>query len=346
MKPIAIHANKTKFTLRWLKYCEDESIPYIKVNCHDSNIIGILKDCSGLMWHWSYEFYKDRLYARQLLTSLKLLRIEVFPDFWGTLFFDDKIGQKYLFEAMNAPVAPTYVFYDKESAINWAKNTDYPKVFKLRTGAGSQNVQLIESFRKAAKKINVAFSRGFNSENKFNRLKDGFFRYLRKKNKANLTSLLKTIFRCLIPRYDEKFIPKEKGYVYFQDFLPNNPNDTRLIVLGHRCFGLRRFNRRNDFRASGSGLLDFDPIKIDKRAVQIAFRIADKLQAKSLALDFLFDQNGNPVITEMSYVFPLDDFSDNCPGYWDSNFKWHEGKQNLSHLMVDDLVSLIKGHTH
>ena len=44
-----------------------------------------------------------------------------------------------------------------------------------------------------------------------------------------------------------------KDYVYFQKFLPNNKYDIRIVVIGDRAFGFIRYNRENDFRASGSG---------------------------------------------------------------------------------------------
>jgi hypothetical protein len=60
--------------------------------------------------------------------------------------------------------------------------------------------------------------------------------------------------RILIPKENEKYSPTEKGYVYFQDFISGSLYDASLIVVGNRCFGLRRYCRNEDFRASGSGL--------------------------------------------------------------------------------------------
>src|SRR6185503_17089802 len=46
------------------------------------------------------------------------------------------------------------------------------------------------------------------------------------------------------------------GYILLQEFLSNNKFDTRVTVIGNRAFAYRRFNRPNDFRASGSGNFD------------------------------------------------------------------------------------------
>ena len=277
------------FTDRWIEYCSLNSIPFIKVNCYDSNIIEILQDCSALMWHWNYEYYQDYLFAKQLLVTLNKLEFKVFPEFWTTFLFDDKLGQKYLFEALNLPIPKTYVFYEKKSAISWAHSIQYPIVFKLRCGAGSQNVQLVSSFSSANKLIKKAFSSGFNSRNNYQIIKDRYLKFNRNKNSNSLYDLIKSIYRLFIPKFDSKVIKREIGYVMFQEFLPNNDFDTRLIILGNRCFGITRFNRKNDFRASGSGFIDYDPWLIDLRAVKISFDLAMKLKTSLLALDYIND---------------------------------------------------------
>jgi hypothetical protein len=51
-------------------------------------------------------------------------------------------------------------------------------------------------------------------------------------------------------------------------------------------------------------------------------------------------ENGNPLVVEISYGFSMVGY-DPCPGYWDNNMQWHEGKFNPYGWMIDDLVSLI-----
>jgi glutathione synthase/RimK-type ligase-like ATP-grasp enzyme len=85
----------------------------------------------------------------------------VFPDFRTAWHFDDKVAQKYLFEAIGAPLVPSYVFFDKQEALRWAELTTFPKVFKLRGGAGSQNVSLVKTKQECIKLIHKAFGKGF-----------------------------------------------------------------------------------------------------------------------------------------------------------------------------------------
>ncbi|WP_175476654.1 hypothetical protein [Syntrophus gentianae] len=146
---IGIHQRTGSFSDKWIEYCTIHKIGFKLVNCYDSDIIYQLKDCAGLMWHWAQYDSKAILFARQLTYSLEHIGKKVFPDSKTCWHFDDKAGQKYLLEAIGSPLVKSYIFYDKEKAIEWANETSFPKVFKLRGGAGSVNVKLVTTSREA-----------------------------------------------------------------------------------------------------------------------------------------------------------------------------------------------------
>ena len=132
----------------------------------------------------------------------------------------------------------------------------------------------------------------------------------------------------------------ERNYAYFQEFLPGNTFDTRITVIGERAFGFRRFNRPGDFRASGSGLIDYDPTKVDSHCVEIAFRVSDSGKFQSMAYDFLYKQ-GKPVICEISYAF-ADWAIHKCPGHWRNDMTWIDGQMWPEEAQVEDFVKLIR----
>ena len=336
---IAIHHRPGSFSDRWIAYCQKEGIDYKIVNCYDSDIIEQLKDCDALMWHHHHSFYKDALFAKQLLYSLEQAGKKVFPNFNTTWHFDDKVGQKYLLEAIGAPLVPSYVFYDKKSATEWASNATYPKVFKLTGGAGAANVSLVRTQCEAMKKINTAFGRGFSQYNRFGSLKDRFSKW--RAGRGSLLSVAKGLGRLVIPTEFAKMHSREKGYVYFQEFIPNNEFDIRIVIVGERAFALKRYVRENDFRASGSGKIEYSKNSIDLRCVEISFEVNKKLNSQSIAYDFVFDENNNPLIVEISYGYDTLVY-DPCPGYWDSNLNWHEGKFKPQEWMVDAIIREIK----
>lgn len=135
-------------------------------------------------------------------------------------------------------------------------------------------------------------------------------------------------------------LPRQKGYILFQEFLPNNAFDTRITVIGDRAFGFIRANRRNDFAASGSGVVIHDPERIDRRCVDVAFRVASRLQTQSLAFDFLFDTENQPRIAEISYCF-LASAVHGCPGHWDRGGRWNPGHCWPEDAILDDFLSAL-----
>lgn len=339
---IAIHIDSihSNFGDRWIARLEELNINVLKVNCFSNNILGDISECDGLMWHW-YQFDpKAMLFAKQLMLSLAQSGKSVFPDPNTSWHFDDKVGQKYLLEAVDAPIVPSHVFYDIKTAKAWLERSSFPLVFKLRGGAASQNVRLVRDKNQALKLVNQAFGRGFSPNDGWGLVMDRLWQLKRDRNFHALYMLLRGLGRLIVPTDLERIMGREKGYLYFQDFLPNNSYDTRVIVIGDRAFGIVRYNRAGDFRASGSGLIEYDKSKIDIRCVQIAFDVNRRLRAQCLAYDFVFDLNENPRIVEISYAF-VERGYDPCPGFWDSDLNWHEGKFNPQEFMVDDFIKSI-----
>lgn len=337
---LAIHPLPNTFSDRWIKYCDEKGIPYKIVNCYSSDIIQQMDDCDALMWNWNQNEYRATLMARQLTISLELRGKKLFPDFKTGWHHDDKVGQKYLLEAIDAPLIKSHVFYYKKEAEEWLDKATFPKVFKLRGGAGSINVKLVRTRAEAQELVNKAFGSGFLQIDGKARLKDKFWVLKRDKNLAAIKGVFKGIGRLFIHTELAKYSQKEKGYIYFQDFAAGNTYDTRLVVIGNRCVGIRRYVRENDFRASGSGIMKHDPELFDKRSIQIAFDITKKLGLQSVAFDFIWD-NDEPKIVEISYTYSMGIAYDTCPGYWDSDLQWHPDKVNLQYYQMEDFLNYL-----
>src|SRR5690554_5683611 len=138
------------------------------------------------MWHHHHWQFKDVLTAKRILFALEHAGVKVFPNFKSGWHFDDKVGQKYLLEAIDAPLVPSYVFYEKQEALDWANSTTYPKVFKLTGGAGSRNVLLVKSKMHCHKLIKKSFGKGFTHSHRSNLIKDDLLRFKKTKNPINL----------------------------------------------------------------------------------------------------------------------------------------------------------------
>lgn len=334
---LAIHFTPGGFSDRWIHYCQQNNIPYKVVDCYNTNIVEDLKDCNALMWHHNHALPKDQLFAKQLMFSLEESGMVVFPDFNTAWHFDDKLGQKYLFETLELPAVKAYAFFSKKEAKKWIETTDLPKVFKLRRGAGSRNVWLVKTKSEAKRLINKAFGRGFRQYDAWGAIKENYNKL--KQGKSTFKKLLKAAAHLIYPLALEKSIGKERGYVYFQDFIPDNDCDIRIIVVQDKAFAIRRNVRKNDFRASGSGLIEYEKHHFSDETVRLAFNMAEKMKSACVGFDFVYD-NGKPMILEVSYGFNKYVY-DSCTGYWDKDLNWHPGEINPYGWMVENVISKV-----
>lgn len=334
---IAIHDSPGGFSDRWLSVCRDRGLPVRKVNCLASDVVAQCKDVDVLLWNFLHGQPREDLLARSVVHALEASGVLVFPNVATSWHYDDKVAQKYLLEAINAPLIPTWVFTSREEALIWIASATWPKVFKLRCGAGSRNVQLVRSRSEAIGLCRRAFGRGFAAS-------AGYFADMRTRlrNTKDRRSFWAKVRRApqvfLNNLMLRRVLPRQRGYVYFQEFLPGNQFDTRITVVGERAFGFIRQNRPGDFRASGSGLPLYERERIDTRCVTIAFNVAKLLGAQSLAFDFLFDANGAPRIGEVSYCYVAEAVHQ-CPGHWDRDLRWVEGRVWPQDAILEDLLA-------
>lgn len=335
---IGIHHKEGSFSERWIEYCEENNINYKVVNAYKSDIVDQLKNCDALMWHHHHGHYKDVISAKPILFALEHAGKRVFPNFRTGWHFDDKVAQKYLLEAVKAPLVPSYVFYDMESASAWARGTTYPKVFKLRGGAGSSNVRLVRSKKQCLKLITTAFGKGFSQFNRFENLKERLREY--REGRGSLLTSLKGIGRLFIPPEFAKLQHREREYVYFQDYIPNNNSDIRVIVIDGKAFALKRLVRQNDFRASGSGNIIYDVKEIPLECIKIAFVVRQHIGSTCICFDFVINENNEYLIVEISYGFAVKPY-DYCEGFWTEDMQFHVGEFNPQGWMVEAVVRSI-----
>lgn len=337
---IAIHHTKKSFSDDWIQYCDNNNIDYKIVNAYSTDIIKDLEDCDAFMWHHHHGNPKDILFAKQLLTSIQSSGKIVFPDINTGWHFDDKVGQKYLLESINAPIVPSYIFYSKKDSATWINSTTFPKVFKLRGGAGAVNVKLVKNKKEAYKLVKKAFNKGFKPSDSWASLNDRILRWTR--GQASFIHVIKGVLKLFFPSEINRKSHNERGYTYFQDFMPGNNHDIRICVVDNKAFGIKRLTRDKDFRASGSGNIVYDKNQLDERCVIIAFEIAKKLKTQSIAFDFIYNKNNEPLIVEISYGFSKDAYY-KCEGYWTDDMQWHEGTNfDYCGWMVESVVNKLK----
>ncbi|MBT0654210.1 glycosyltransferase [Geomobilimonas luticola] len=305
------HANPEQvnsFSRHWIDYFEAQGHEVKVVDVWSSDLMAQLRNVHGFMWRWAHLRGHFQVARRILPVIEREWTIPVFPSQKTCWHYDDKVSQEFLFEAHTIPRPTTWIWFERDRAIRWARSeANYPLVLKLSTGASSVNVILVHTADEAVWWIHRLFNQGIFSLEKRN----GSLEQINSTISSHATSLFNTGFA---PDPGPYFYEYHKGYVLFQKFLPDNAFDTRANIIGNRCFVFRRHNRPNDFRASGSGLLDFDQSAIDQRFIRLAFETARKLGTQSVAIDGMYDGD-RVVVGEVSYTYvawPLHA----CGGYW------------------------------
>ncbi len=325
---------------RWAEAIQAAGHEVRWVDVHRADILEQVRGCQGFMWRWAHFGGMARI-ARRLLPVLENeLGLCVYPDQRTCWHYDDKIAQSYLLESLAVPIPKTWVFYDRQAAISWSQQATYPLVIKLSTGAGSSNVQLVSSVSEAGKWIETMFSRWNTS------LDPGAVRLSLGKRVAAASRLLVSGREPSRLRADHE---PQRGYVLFQEFLSGNEFDTRITVIGRRAFGFRRFNREGDFRASGSGRLDYEREGVDLDAVRLAYATAAALGAQSVAIDGL-KRCDEWVVGEVSYTYVSEAIHD-CPGHWElegtptaGELSWVDDSIWPEQAQIEDFLARLEAH--
>jgi len=342
---IAVHwtdrLDKYSYSHRWVEYLTEQKIKVKKIDLKHPEVIDLVSDCDGVMWHW-YHIPDDKQSAPKILDAIETnLGIPVFPNHHTRWHYDEKISQYYLLEALDLPRIKTWLFWDYKQALTFIQNANYPLVFKLSVGAASANVLIVNNIEEAIKYLDKTF-------------KQTFFPYTLNEfeHKNPLLSIrewksrLKRLYHSIPYFYSGEYPPVpeyyllQKNYAYFQEFCPGNERDIRITVIGDRAWGFTRPNRPGDFRASGSGMVDYDLNKVPLEAVRMAFDASHKLNSQSMAYDLIYNKNKELAIIEVTYCFVRFAVHD-APGWWDSELNWHKGHLHPEDAQAEDFINLL-----
>ena len=320
---ILFHDTPNKFIANYQKTLDFNGIKHSFLDSQDPDFWLKVKEARLFMMHLHLDA-ASLIRQRNLISVIdRVLGVPCFPD-WNTAWhYDEKIAMSTLLQAKDYPLAKTWIFWDEDSALKWAETAEYPVIFKLKNGASSINVVKLEGFKQAQKLITQMFGRGIEN----NRVPGSkLFSIYKRDPKGFLRAQSIHWLDKLGLRYNKYGNPsRERGYVLFQEFLPNNNFDYRVNIYGDATFAFKRLNRPGDFRSSGSGRYDFDPRGIPEDVLQIAQGISQEMKFQMMAYDFLMDKEGKPAIIEIGCQSAGIAVAQ-CPGYWDMNLNWHEGR--------------------
>lgn len=204
-----------------------------------------------------------------------------FPSSKMASFYENKIKQTFFFQQKGYLHPETLISFSYQDAVDIIERVSYPIVCKTSGGASSSGVFLLNNQLEAHRVTKMIFEQ-------LPLWKNRVFRLLKKAFGIN----------CSIDCFK---------YIYLQKMVSAD-NDWRITTMGNGIVSVfKRYNRDNDFRASGSGKWGKVTLtELPIEACDIALKISEEESFSCMAYDFLIS-NGRNYLVEMSYTFLLND---------------------------------------
>jgi glutathione synthase/RimK-type ligase-like ATP-grasp enzyme len=303
-------------------------ICYDIVNLENHDWIDKILGYDIVIWKPSYmgpeqaALFKEKIYFIE-----NYMNITVVPNFSTIWHFESKIAQSYLMKLFNIACPKTFVSFNYHDALNNINEFAKPIVFKRYFGAASKNVWLEDKYYKIINIFYKNYCRQYWSDAK----KKSRFKIVQIVSNLNKLWFWETVKQKLLGNQ------MKPSVVYLQEFIPDNKGDLRITIIGTKYgFGFWRSNRPGDFRASGSGLIDYHK-EIPETTLRECFHINNILNFDSMSYDILF-KGDQSLITEMSYGY-LDSAIYNCAVFYemddDGTLKVREGNVWPQDLWVE-----------
>ncbi len=340
---IAIHQNdevfshSTNWRHEWIAMCEEVGLEHEVIDLFKPDALNRLDDFDIILWHFTHYSWQEMQFAPSILTSAQLAGKSVFPDQPTAWHFDDKAAQSLLLQATHASAPRSWLFATLGETQKWLdRNSSYPLVAKLRGGSGSHNVRLVRSKEEATAYARQMFGKGFSASPSL-----AFKATSNIRSAKNFSAALNRMKRApefLRTRSKAKQFLRDRGYVYFQEFIPNDDFDLKIVTVGDKASFIVRGTRANDFRASGGGSVSYQRELVTPEIIENAFRTSESLGFQCMGYDYVVDsRTGKGLIVELSYGFSHEAILD-AGGYWTRDGVWHDEALNVPREVLSLLI--------
>ncbi len=320
----------------YINACKDLGVDYELIDIMIADWIDKIKssDCAGFLVKPAVfkQYHKD-MYDERVYFIETILKRPVYPSFNEIFIYENKNNMYYWLESHNIPHPKTYLFYDKNEALEFINTANYPLVFKTKIGSAGLGVKFVKNKRQAKKLIRKAFP--YKPHIVLGWIHPGITKVVVSK-------------RCKLAR-TKMVDDKQYGFVMFQEKLPQIKCEWRMIKIGESYFGHQKLEAKNG-KHSGSGLVGW--VGPPKELLDLVKHICDLGNFNSMNVDIFETVDGKYYVNELQTIFGSIDNSqmyiDGVPGrYKFINGEWvfEEGyfSQNASmNLRVENFVNILK----
>ena len=234
-----------------------------------------------------------QLYDERVYIIVKVLGIKTFPSYEEAYIYENKKLLSYFLKARKIPHPKTFVFYEKNDALQFVNDTEFPIVAKTSIGASGTGVKIIHTREQAVRYVKKAFSRkGIRRRFGPNRVTGTPKKWF---NKAIRSP---SYFIKKLQQYMKRNNDTQKWYVLFQEYIPHD-FEWRVTRIGESYFAHKKVKVGD--KASGSKGIDY--VKPPEKLLNFVKKTCDENNFKCMSIDLFEDGNGGYLVNELQTIF-------------------------------------------
>jgi glutathione synthase/RimK-type ligase-like ATP-grasp enzyme len=254
------------------------------------------------------DFMEDILWGIKLQGGILIPRLEIFRAHHNKVFMETLRSIKGVNNTIQSKLFGSLIeLQDK------ADTFTYPVIIKSSSGAGSRWVRKAED-----KKALIKLAKKFLNTHQ----------YLAILKEYGL--LIKRLYQTKRKFKTESLYRKK---IIVQNFVPGLDNDWKILIYWDKYYVMKRLNRKNDFRASGSGIFYSHKDKefnMPLGLLDYARSVFEALDVPNVSFDIACDNNSFYLIEFQGISFGTIAHSKAQSYYQYSNERWRMKEENLS----------------
>ncbi len=288
--------------------------------------------------------YFKQLYDERVYILNQVLHLNIYPKLNELLIYENKKLLSYFLKANDIPSPKTWIFYNKEEALDFIKHAELPIVAKTSIGSSGSGVKIINSKENAEKYICDAFSNKGITRSFIPNIRKGDYLNRIKKRFKNINDSIEYF------REKKKAATQEpqKWFVLFQEYIETE-YEWRCVVIDDSYFGHKKLRSYGE-KFSGTSKVSWD--YPDEQLLNLLRNIIEKTGFWSQAIDLFYDKKRGYFVNEMQCFWgsknPHQMIKDDKPGrFVSSNGNWifQEGEFNTNNsynLRLQHILKLLK----
>lgn len=203
--------------------CRELGVPHKLIDIMGSDWIKEIAEsgCDAfLVWPSHLTSVSKQLFDERIRVIVNEMRKIVFPSYNALFMYESKRRMSDWLEVNNIPHPQTWVFADRQEAVNFLESAKLPSVFKTDLGSAASGVEIVRSIKRARQLVDICFGKGY----------------------ALRGSAWKE---------------RNKGQVIFQEYIPE-AKEWRMICIGKSFFGHQKL-KKGDFHSASKLVGWYEP---------------------------------------------------------------------------------------